>query len=101
MIYYLAGIIIVSIISYLFNKNIIVFLRYTSMITIISGYLVIIFNYFLKQIINREISYINISKITDIVYRKSIERGLVLVLIGGIELIGYILILSKKRIINQ
>ena len=101
MIYYLLAIMIIPIISYLLIKNSEVFLRFISVTTIISGYLIIIINHYLKKIIDSEIASINISKITAIIFEKARDRGLILALIGTIELIIYIFYISKKRITNR
>ena len=88
---------ITIIISYLLIKDTHKILRFMSITTIISGYIVIIFNSFLRIIINQKIPYINIAKITNIIYEKAINRGLILIFIGAIELIIYVLITLYKK----
>ena len=96
MIYFIIAIIIFTFISIYLIRDIANFLKFISIILIISGYITIIFNYFLRIVINKKISFINVSKITDIVYTRIRDRGLILILVGGIELIIYIIMLYKK-----
>lgn len=87
MIYFIIGIIIFNLIAFYLIKDINDYLKYSSIITIIAGYATIIFNYFLKYFINKQLLVINVSKVTELIYQKTINRGLILILIGGIELI--------------
>lgn len=99
MIYFIIGIIMFNIIAIYLIKDINNYFKFSSLITIIAGYATIIFNYFLKYFINKQISVINVSKVTKLIYQKAISRGLILILIGGIELIIYIILnyLRKYR----
>ena len=97
MIYLIIGIILLTVIQVFLVKDILKIIRIESIILIISGYLMIILNYILRSVINNKISFINISKITGYILRKSINRGLILILIGGILLMIYgILIVYRK-----
>ena len=91
------AIILVIVISIYLIKDIVRFIRFMSITTIVSGYIIIIFNYFMRKIINSKISYINVSKITMIVYEKARDRGLLLIFIGSLELIIYMFIILYKK----
>lgn len=97
MIYFIIGLFLLVIIEYYLFKDIKKILKIESIILIVSGYLVIVFNYFLKILINKKISFINISNITNYVFIKCINRGLLLILIGGIMLIIYGIFIIYKR----
>ena len=92
MIYFIIGVIIFNALAIYILKSLHDYLKFSSVITIVAGYATIGFNYILKYIINREFSIVNVSKVTDIIYKKTIDRGLILILIGGLELIIYIII---------
>ena len=97
MIYLIIGIIIITIIIYLILKDIYKLLRLTSIITISSGYLTIVIGYITISIIKNKISSINISKITSPILNECVDKGLILILIGAIELIIYILLNLYRR----
>ena len=102
MIYLIIGLIVFTIIEVYIIKDIVSIFKVNGIITIISGYLTIIFNYILNTKINNEINFINISKATNIILKRTISKGLVLVLIGTIEYIIYIIIyINKRRTINK
>lgn len=92
MIYFIVGIIIFNILAIYILKDLNKYLKFSSLITIISGYATIIFNYILKKVINSKVVTINVSKVTDIIYQKTIDRGLILILVGGLQLIIYIIV---------
>ena len=92
MIYLIIGIIIITIIIYFLLKDIYKLLRLTSIITILSGYLTIIIGYIVTNIIKNKVSFINISKITKPIFNECVDKGLILILIGTIELITYVLL---------
>ena len=79
------------ILEYIVIKDILKLLRIISSITISSGYIILLIGYLTKIIINNKFNYINISKITNIIVSKNTDRGLIFILIGSLELIGYIL----------
>ena len=80
-------------------------LRINSIITIISGYLIILSSTIINNIINSKIKYINITKITSHISNKVINRGLYLILFGAIQVIIYTIYniyrTNKKRRINK
>ena len=92
MIYLIIAIIILTIILYFILKDLFKLLRITSIITITSGYLTIITGYITRNILNSQITIFNISKITGIIFDKNLRNGLILILIGAIELITYVII---------
>lgn len=92
MIYLIISIIIITSIIYYLLKDIYKLLRLTSILTIISGYTTIVIGYITTINIRNKINFINISKITSPIFNKCIDKGLVLILIGAIELITYILL---------
>ena len=96
-------IIIISII-YINRNNILNAIKLIGSLTIISGYLIII----IPSILNRRI---NINVISKIIKNNLINKGLILMLLGGIEIVVYVMIkiyngrfkneYRKRRIIKQ
>ena len=103
MIYFTIAIVLLTIIETYYVNDLSNVFRLNGIITIAAGYITIILNYFLRNIITQRISFINTSKITDLVFRKAVNKGLILILIGGVELIVFIIIYvyKKRRIINR
>lgn len=97
---YLTIIILTLFILYLI-RDINKLLKINSIITIISGYIIIMISVIINYYIKKRISFINISIVTNNISNKVINRGLILILFGGIQLILYILIkIYKERRIN-
>ena len=94
MIFLIFGIIIIYIILFFIIKDINKVLKIISTTSILSGYIFIFGSVIVKSIINNRVNLINISKITDILFDRFLEKGLILLLIGGIELIIYVLVRS-------
>lgn len=90
MTYLIIGILLLMIVISYFVKDIKKFLKLLSIITISSGYITIFIGYLGKILIDKEVSFINSSKITYVILTKFNERGLILILIGALELITYI-----------
>ena len=103
MIYFLVAIIIFFIIETYYIEDFSNIFKYNGIMTVIAGYLMIALNYVLKNVINKRINFINVSKITDLIFNKAVNRGLILILLGGVELIVFIIIYiyKKRRIINK
>lgn len=97
MIYLYLIFIILFIILYFILKDILKYLKYVSIITILSGYFIIILANTLNYLVIKEFSFINISKITSIVLNENINNALILILIGSISLITYTVISIYKR----
>ena len=97
---YLTIIILTLFILYLL-RDINKLLKINSIITIISGYIIIIISVIINYYIKKRISFINISIVTNNISNKVINRGLILILFGSIQLIIYTLIkIYKERRIN-
>ena len=92
MMFLVICIIFVTIILYFVLKDIHKLLRLTSILTISSGYLTIMVGYVTISIIKNKVSFINISRITSPIFDKVVEKGLILILIGAIQLIIYVLL---------
>ena len=103
MIYFIIAIIILTVIETYYINDIANIFEINGIITVIAGYLTIILNYVLKSVINKRINFINISKVTNLILSKAVNKGLILILFGGIELIVFITIFinKKRRIINR
>ena len=91
------SIIVLTIIEIYFIKDIANIFKVNGIITILGGYLTIGVNYILEKVIVRKINFINVSKITDLVLRKTVNRGLILILIGVVQFIIYIIIYACKK----
>lgn len=100
MFYFYIIIIILTIIMYYIIKDLYKMLRITSIITISSGYLTLLIGYIATSIVNNKLSFINISKITNIIFNKNLDKALVLLLIGGIELIFFVILDAYKRYVK-
>lgn len=92
MIYLTLTIIILTIITYLISKKIIKVLKITSIATSVSGILTLIIGYIIKHLINKQINFINISKITNLILLKFLKNSIYLLLLGLIEFIVYLLL---------
>ena len=104
MIYFILGIFIFNLLLFYLLKNIKRFLLVGSVITILSGYLVILCSYLLRKYIHSNFRYINISILTNYILDKNISNGLVLILFGSIQLIMYVIMLfinRKEELINN
>ena len=102
--YFIFGIILLNIILFYILKDIKRYLFVGSIITIVSGYLIIIIGYIFRLYLKRKISYINISVITDFLLIKNNNNALILILIGSVELIIYVLLIiikKKEELINN
>ena len=93
----LSIILIIILLCYLL-KDIKKILNISSIITIIFGYIILFLAFIFNKIIKNNLSFINANKISSIIVSKFINRGLILILIGGIELIIYTIVRLKKRI---
>lgn len=89
----LSIILIIILLCYLL-KDIKKILNISSIITIIFGYIILFLAFIFNKIIKNNLSFINANKISSIIVSKFINRGLILILIGGIELIIYTIIKS-------
>lgn len=101
MILFIISIIILNIILIYLIKDFIKIIRINSILLIVSGYLIIVLNYILRNIINNKLSFINISKITNIIYYQSINKGLLFILFGSILLIIYSSIIIYRKYLKN
>ena len=67
-------------------------LKINSIITITSGYIIIIINAFMIILLKKKLYFISIIKITNIISKNGTNRGLKLILLGAIQLIAYTII---------
>lgn len=87
MIYLTLGVIVLTLFILYILRDINKVLRINSIITISSGYLVILSSIIINMIIKDKIAFINTSIITNEISNKGINRGLILILFGAIQLI--------------
>ena len=98
------GIIFLNILLFYLLKSVKRYLLIGSVITILSGYLIIVIGYIFKGYLMRKVSYINISIFLHYIVIKNNNNGLILILFGGVELILYIILLivkKKEELINN
>lgn len=92
MIIFTIGTIILTVFLIYLKRSINKVLQINSIITIISGYLVILVSLIINITIKRNISFINTNTITNAISSNGINRGLILILFGAIQLIIHIII---------
>lgn len=100
MIYLTIGTIILTLFILYILRDINQVLKINSIITIISGYLVILISIIINSIIKNKITFINTSIITNAISNKGINRGLILILFGAIQLIIHTIINIYNNRIN-
>ncbi len=84
--YIYLAIISMTITIYQLTRNIIKTLKISGIISIISSFLTVIIGFIIKLVINKSISFINLSNATTALSRKFTINGLLLLAIGIIEL---------------
>ena len=94
MIYLDISIAVIMIILWIILKDFIKFLKITFILNFITGYIIIILGIIVKIFIKNKIKYINI---VNIIFNMITKRGLIILLIGVIELIIYIIIIIYKK----
>ena len=92
MTYFLLLILMLTTILYFVYKDFLKVLKITSIVTGISGLLTLIIGYLLKYILEGNINFINISKVTDIILNKFVINSIYLLLLSLVEIICYIFI---------
>ena len=100
------GIIIFNLVLFFILKNVKKFLLVGSVITILSGYLVILLGYLLRIYIKENIKYINISVLINYFLVNNTNNGIILILFGCMMLIGYVILLfldvyKKEELVNN
>lgn len=104
MIYFVLGIILLNILLFYFLKDIKRYFLIGSIITIISGYLIIILGYIFRLYLRKKINYMNISTLINFLLIRNNNNGLILIFIGSLELIIYVLLIiinKKEELINN
>ena len=94
LIYFL--IIILTIIFFIIIKDKIKALRLTGVLTIISSIVLISLIFIIKIILNTNITFINISILTNYLFKKFTYTSLILFILGMIEILISKYILSKR-----
>lgn len=92
MIIFTVSAIILTFFLFYLKRDINKILQINSIVTIISGYLVILVSTLINITIKKNISLINTSIITNAINSNGINRGLTLILFGAIQLIIHIII---------
>ena len=98
LIYFL--IIILNIIFFIIIKDKIKALRLSGILTITSSILLIVLTFIIKIILNTNITFINISNLTNYLFKKFIYTSLILFFLGITEILISKYILSRK-VINE
>ncbi len=101
MIYLDIAIILVMIILWVLIKDFINYIKLLSILLMTSGYLMLIWGFIIRQIIKNKVKVIGINKISNIVFKTIINKGLILLLIGCLLLIGYVFIIVYKLYIKK
>jgi len=93
-------IIVITLIFFIIIKDKLKALRITGIITISSSICLIILSYIVKTIISISITSINLSIITNYLFRKFLTTSLTLLLIGIFEILlsKYIYLIKKARV---
>lgn len=92
MIILLLIIVFVHIVMFFLLKNVVNFFKIISITSIFSGYLFIILAVISKTFFINRNNLIYVSKIIKLLFNKLLDRGLILILVGGVELIIYVLL---------
>lgn len=90
--YFILLIVILTIILYLIYKDFLKVLKISSIVSAISGIITVIIGFVIRFFINANISFINISKITDLIVSMFLRNGIYLFILSLIELCFYIAI---------
>ena len=92
-------ILIISIMAILWFviKDIIRYIKLLCILYLVSGYLMIIMGFLIKTIIKSKVVFINIDKIGDSILKMFINKGLWLILWGGLLLIIYVIVITYRH----
>lgn len=91
-------ILVITIIFFIIIKDKLKALRITGIITISSALLIIILSYLAKLIIGMSITSINLSFLTNYLFRKFLSTSLILLSLGLFEILLSKYIYSKKKV---
>ena len=103
MIYLILSIILLTTILYFLYKDYLKVLKITSIITGIASILTLIIGYFIKYFLNNKVTFINISKISNLILTKFFRNFLFLLGLSLIEIVFYIIInyyFKKHKLAN-
>lgn len=103
MIYLILSIILLTIILYFIYKDYLKVLKITSIVTGIASILTLIIGYFIRSFLNNKITFINISKISNLILTKFFSNFLFLLGLSLIEIVCYMIInyyLKKNKLNN-
>ena len=92
MIYLILSIILLTIILYFIYKDYLKVLKITSIVTGIASILTLIIGYFIRYFLNNKITFINISKISNLILTKFVSNFLFLLGLSLIEIVCYMII---------
>ena len=101
MIYLILSIILLTIFIY---KDYLKLLKITSIVTGIASILTLIIGYFIRYFFNNKITFINISKISNLILMKFFSNFLFLLGLSLIEIVCYMIInyyFKKTKLINN
>lgn len=102
MIYLILIILLLTAILYFIYKDYLKVLRVSSIITGVAGFLTLIIGYAIRYIVNSNVNFMNISKITNLILARFLRNSIYLFALSLIELIIYVLInyyvIKKRRI---
>ena len=100
MIYLILSIILLTIFIY---KDYLKVLKITSIVTGIASILTLIIGYFIRSFLNNKITFVNISKISNLILTKFFSNFLFLLGLSLIEIVCYMIInyyLKKNKLNN-
>ncbi len=100
MIYLILSIILLTIFIY---KDYLKLLKITSIVTGIASILTLIIGYFIRSFLNNKITFVNISKISNLILTKFFSNFLFLLGLSLIEIVCYMIInyyLKKNKLNN-
>ena len=92
MIYLILSTILLTIILYFIYKDYLKVLKITSIVTGIASILTLIIGYFIRSFLNNKITFINISKISNLILTKFVSNFLFLVGLSLMEIVCYMII---------
>ena len=103
MIYLILSIILLTTILYFIYKDYLKVLKITSIVTGIASILTFIIGYITRYFINNKVNFINISKITNLIFNKFLKNCFYLLVLSLIEIVFYIIIsyyFKKNKLSN-
>lgn len=92
MIYLILIILVLTSILYFIYKDFFKILKITSIVTIISGVLTFGISYLFKYFMYKNLSFINVSDVIDIIVFKFVLNGIYMLIIGLVEFTTYFIL---------